>query len=54
MQGKSIGAVVLIVLGVVFLAANHGWIPNIGVLLVRWWPLILIIVGVALLLKRNR
>lgn len=54
MQGKSIGALVLIVLGVVFLAANHGWIPNIGHLFARWWPLILIIVGVSLLLRRSK
>jgi Domain of unknown function (DUF5668) len=53
MQSRSrIGAIILIVLGTLFLAANFGWIPRIGPLLAQWWPLILIIVGVSLLVRR--
>lgn len=54
MHGKSIGAVILIVLGCVFLAANHGLLPNVGQLFARWWPLILIVVGVSMLLRRSK
>lgn len=46
--------VVLIVLGAVFLAANLGLISfgELRQLLARWWPLILIAIGVAGLLRR--
>ncbi|MEW5701382.1 MAG: DUF5668 domain-containing protein [Candidatus Zixiibacteriota bacterium] len=39
------GGVILTGIGLVFLLSNFGVIPNIG----RSWPLILIVVGVALL-----
>ncbi|MGZ5090487.1 MAG: LiaI-LiaF-like domain-containing protein [Burkholderiales bacterium] len=53
MRSKSkIGALVLIVLGVLFLLSNFGWIPRVGPLLARWWPAILIIVGVYMLVQR--
>jgi Domain of unknown function (DUF5668) len=53
MRSKSgIGAVILIVLGVLFLLSNFGWIPRIGPLLATWWPLILIVVGVTMLVRR--
>ena len=53
MQSKSkIGAVILIVLGVLFLLGNLGLIPRLGPLLAQWWPLILIIVGASLLVRR--
>jgi hypothetical protein len=48
--------VVLIVLGVAFLASNLGLI-SFGELrqwLATWWPLILIAIGVAGLLRRTR
>jgi len=47
-----IGAVILIVLGALFLLSNLGWIPRLGPLFAQWWPLILIVVGVSLLLRR--
>jgi hypothetical protein len=47
-----IGAVILIVLGALFLLSNFGLIPRIGPLLAQWWPLILIVVGVSMLLRR--
>ena len=53
MRSRSIvGPVILIVLGLLFLLSNLDLIPHIGRLLVTWWPLILIIVGVCLLIDR--
>ena len=53
MRAKSrIGAIVLIVLGVLFLLSNLGWIPRLGPLFAQWWPIILIAVGLGLLLNR--
>ncbi|HWI10504.1 MAG TPA: DUF5668 domain-containing protein [Burkholderiaceae bacterium] len=45
-------ALILIVLGVLFLLSNLGWLPRLGPLFAQWWPLILIIVGVSLLIRR--
>jgi hypothetical protein len=47
-----IGAVILIVLGVLFLLSNLGWIPRLAPLFAQWWPVILIAVGVSLLMRR--
>lgn len=47
-----IGAVILIVLGVLFLLSNLGLLPRLGPLFAQWWPLILIAVGVYLLVQR--
>jgi hypothetical protein len=53
MRSKSkTGALVLIVLGVLFPLSNFGWIPRLGPLFAQWWPLILVIVGVYLLVQR--
>ena len=48
----KIGALILIVLGVLFLLSNFGWIPRLGPLFAQWWPVILILVGISLLGKR--
>ena len=54
MRSRSIvGPVILIVIGLMFLLSNLGLIPHVGQLIATWWPLILIIVGVALLIERN-
>jgi hypothetical protein len=54
MKNKStVGPIILIILGVYFLALKQGWVPNIGYLASEWWPLILIIIGVSLLLSRS-
>jgi chromate transport protein ChrA len=47
-----VGPVVLIVIGLIFLLSNLGLIPHIGRLLLTWWPLILIVVGVSMLVER--
>ena len=49
---SRVGAVILSALGVLVLFGNLGFIPHLGPLLAQWWPLILIIVGVYLLVRR--
>jgi Domain of unknown function (DUF5668) len=50
---KSILApLILIILGVLFLLSNLGLLPHLGPLFAKWWPLILVAVGVSLLLRR--
>jgi hypothetical protein len=51
-RNPIIGAVVLIALGVLILLANMGWL-NVD-WLGQFWPVILIIIGVALLYKKLR
>jgi hypothetical protein len=45
------GAFILILIGVIFLLINLGVLPiaELRELLAKWWPLILIIIGVMLL-----
>jgi hypothetical protein len=40
-------------LGIIFLLSNLGWIPPIRLLMSQWWPIILIIVGVLLLIRHS-
>jgi hypothetical protein len=47
------GAIVLIIVGTLFLVSNLGVIPQLGPLLRQWWPLILIAIGVIMLLRRS-
>ena len=55
MRSRSgIGAYILIGLGIIFLLSNLGWLPRLGPLMGKWWPLILIIVGVLALNRRSR
>jgi len=49
----SILAIALIVIGVLFLLRNLGWIPDGGALFNTWWPAILIVAGGWLLFKRR-
>ena len=54
MRSKSaIGAYILIGLGIIFLLSNHGLLPRLGPLMAQWWPLILIIVGILVLIRRS-
>lgn len=52
-RSRNVAAFVLITLGVLFLLSNFGLVPHIGALLAKWWPAILIVVGVSLLLRRG-
>ena len=49
---SRIGALILIVVGTLFLVSNLGWIPRLGPIFHQSWPLLLIIVGVLMLLRR--
>jgi hypothetical protein len=48
-----LAAFILIGLGLLFLLGNLGILPHAGRLLATWWPLILIVVGASLLLRRR-
>ncbi len=49
-----LSAIILIALGVLFLLQNLGVADiNLGHLIAKWWPLILIVVGVSMLFKRG-
>ncbi len=53
MRPKStVAALILIVLGVLFLLANFGLIPRLGPLFAQWWPVILIVIGSSMLFRR--
>ena len=45
-------AVILIVAGTLLLLSNVGWIPRLGPLFHQWWPLLLIVAGVLILVRR--
>jgi hypothetical protein len=49
---SRVGAIILIVLGAIFLLSNFGMLPRLGPLIAQWWPLILIIVGASMLVRR--
>jgi len=54
MRSKSrIGGYILIALGIIFLLSNLGWLPPLRSLTAHWWPLLLIIVGIWLLLRHK-
>lgn len=54
MKGHIIAALVLIVVGTLFLLRNLGFeVPGLGHLISTWWPAILIVVGVSLLFGRK-
>ena len=54
MKSKSAtAAYILIGLGIIFLLSNLGWLPPLQSLMAQWWPLILIIVGVLVLIRRS-
>mgnify|MGYP003487831373 CR=1 FL=1 len=48
--------VVLIVLGGLLLLSNLGILPlgELNAILAKWWPLILILIGLSALLKKGR
>ncbi len=50
----NVAAIVLIALGVFFLLTNLGLVNiSLAELLKTWWPLILIALGVAMVIKRT-
>lgn len=54
MRSNSLtGAYVLIALGTYFLLRKQGWLPDLGPLVSDWWPVILIAIGVAMIVRRQ-
>jgi hypothetical protein len=53
-SNSDLVAYILIALGTYFLLSKLGWIPHFGPLFSQWWPVILIVIGVAMLLRRGR
>lgn len=54
MKANLIPALVLIVIGVLFLLNNLGLTSlNLGEVIRTWWPAILIVVGISLLFKNR-
>ena len=54
MGSNLVAALVLIVLGLFFLARNLGWIDGtLWGLVATWWPVILVAVGLGMLFKRK-
>lgn len=55
MRSNLIAALILIIVGLFFLAKNLGWINgNIGSMLATWWPAILVAVGIGMLFGRGK
>jgi len=54
MKSNIVGALVLVVIGTLFLLNNLGFTNmSLGHLLMTWWPAILIVVGLGMLFKRG-
>lgn len=54
MQGKVFAGLVLIVIGALFLANNLGYTNlSLGRLISTWWPAILIVIGIGLMVGRK-
>ncbi|MDQ4679539.1 DUF5668 domain-containing protein [Stenotrophomonas maltophilia group sp. RNC7] len=55
MRLNLFAAVLLIVIGLFLLARNLGWTHlNLSKLLLSWWPVALVVVGIALLFGRGK
>jgi lia operon protein LiaF len=55
MKSNVVAALILIVVGLLFLANNLGWTNlSIGRLITTWWPAILVAVGVGMLFGRGK
>lgn len=52
-KDSNLLAYILIVLGVYFLALKFGWVPHLGYLIMEWWPLVLIVAGVVMIVRNQ-
>jgi lia operon protein LiaF len=50
----SVPGIILIVIGVLFLLRNFGFELHLSELFARWWPLLLIVLGVSMLFRTRR
>ena len=54
MKSNIVGPLILIAIGILFLLKNLGLADlDLGRILSVWWPAILIVIGLSLLIKRN-
>ena len=53
MKGSKTLAILLIVIGAFFLLEKRGLVPDFGPLFRAWWPALLIIAGVVMLVRRK-
>lgn len=55
MRSNLVAALILIVVGLLFLANNLGWTNlSIGKLITTWWPAILVAVGIGMLFGKGK
>jgi hypothetical protein len=55
MKSKSgRGAYLLIVMGIFFLLLNFGLLPQLGPIISKWWPVVFIVMGFVILIRRSR
>ena len=52
--GPRVIAILLIVAGCFLLLQKQGLVPDIGPLFRAWWPVLLIVAGVTILVRRRR
>jgi hypothetical protein len=50
---SKVCAIILIVVGGVLLAQKQGLMPNLGPLFHAWWPLLLILAGIVMLVRKR-
>jgi hypothetical protein len=50
-NNSNVTAYLLIGLGVYFLALKFGWVPHLGYIIMEWWPLVLVVAGVVILVR---
>jgi len=50
-NNSNVTAYLLIGLGVYFLALKFGWVPHLGYIIMEWWPLVLVVAGVVILIR---
>ena len=53
MRASRIFAFLLILLGGVLLAQKRGYMPDFGPLIHAWWPVLLILAGVVILVRKR-
>jgi hypothetical protein len=53
MRASRLFAIVLIVLGAILLAQKQGYMVDFGPLFRAWWPLLLILAGIVILVRKR-
>ena len=54
-MGRIVWGIVLVGIGALFLGQNYGVFEgNIGTVLVQWWPIILIVIGLSVVAEASK